>query len=308
MSRPAKVTERDSGRSRLPRQRGAVAAEEVLRHPIADQRALRGGEGVQHITPRARERALVIGSLLAREGAPHLSRIVPRIDRDDRLLVGEEEPVAILLGEFPPRAIDIVAERLQDVAQVLTLPGGRPGGNGPFANGQGVVQYHRAFRHLVYPAQPVTGGTGPFRGVRRKRLRVEVRLAGRVRPGAGIQHAEQVRERRYAADGRAGGRRAALLLEGDRRGQAVDGIDLGNAHLIEQASGVRDDRLEVAPLRLAVERAEGQRRFARARHAREDDQRITRDVEIDVLEVVFARPAHADEPLQQWVWRSRRVR
>ena len=56
-----------------------------------------------------------------------------------------------------------------------------------------------------------------------------------------------------------------------------------------------DDRLEVAPLRLGVERAERERRLARAGDAGEHDQRVARDVDVDVLEVVLARAAHADE-------------
>ena len=57
-----------------------------------------------------------------------------------------------------------------------------------------------------------------------------------------------------------------------------------------------DDRLEVAPLRLGVERAEGERRLARPRDAREDDERVARDVDVDVLQVVLARAADANEP------------
>ena len=62
-----------------------------------------------------------------------------------------------------------------------------------------------------------------------------------------------------------------------------------------------DDRLEVAPLRLGVERAERERRLARARHAGEHDQRIARDLERDVLEVVLARAADAHELVVLWV-------
>ena len=61
------------------------------------------------------------------------------------------------------------------------------------------------------------------------------------------------------------GRRPALLLQGHGRRQAVDLVDLGHAQLVEQPPGVGGDRFEVPPLRLGVERAEGQRRLARAR-------------------------------------------
>ena len=52
------------------------------------------------------------------------------------------------------------------------------------------------------------------------------------------------------------GRRAALLLQGDRRGQPVDRVHLGHGQLVEQPAGVRGDRLEVPALGLGVEGAE----------------------------------------------------
>ena len=119
--------------------------------------------------------------------------------------------------------------------------------------------------------------------------------AGRVAAGARIQHAQQARQRGDAADRRARARRAALLLQRHRRRQAVDGVDLGHADLVDQPARIGRHRLEVAPLRLGVERAEGQRRLARARDAGEHHQRVARDVDVDVLQVVLARAAHAHE-------------
>ena len=112
--------------------------------------------------------------------------------------------------------------------------------------------------------------------------------------GARIQHAHEARQRRDAADRRPHARRAALLLQRDRGRQAFDRIDIGHADLVDQAPRIRRDRFEVAPLRLGVERAEGERRLAGARHAGEHDERIARDVDVDVLEVVLARAADAD--------------
>ena len=77
----------------------------------------------------------------------------------------------------------------------------------------------------------------------------------------------EARQRRHAADRRARAGRAALLLQRDRRRQAVDRVDVGHADLVDQPARVRRDRLEVAPLRLGVERAERERRLARARDA-----------------------------------------
>ena len=88
---------------------------------------------------------------------------------------------------------------------------------------------------------------------------------------------------------------APRLLEGDRRRQAGDVVDLGHAGLVQQATGVRRHRLEVPPLRLRVDRAERQGRLARAGDAGEGDKRIARDVDVHVPQVVLAGATHADE-------------
>ena len=139
----------------------AVAAQHVLRHPLLHQRALRGGEGVQDVPRGAGERALVARLLLALERRLRLRRRVAGVDRHGRLLVGEQDPVAILLRQLAPGAVDVVAERHQDVAQVLPVPGGRPGGDGALADGERVVRHHRALGDLVDPAQAVAFGQAP---------------------------------------------------------------------------------------------------------------------------------------------------
>ena len=85
-----------------------------------------------------------------------------------------------------------------------------------------------------------------------------------------------------------------LLFDGDRGRQAVDQIDVGLLHLLEKLPGVRRQRLDVAPLSFRVDRIEGERRLARARQAGDDDQAVSRDVDVDVLEVVHAGAAHRD--------------
>jgi hypothetical protein len=61
---------------------------------------------------------------------------------------------------------------------------------------------------------------------------------------------------------------------------------------MEQAARVGSHALEVAALRFGVEGAEGERRLPRARNAGEDDQRVPRDADVDVLEIV--EPGAAD--------------
>ena len=85
-----------------------------------------------------------------------------------------------------------------------------------------------------------------------------------------------------------------VLLQGHCRRQAVDGIHIGHAHLVDQAPCIRRHRLEVAPLRFGEHGAEGQRRLARTRDPGEHHQCIARNGDIDILEVVLARTAHLD--------------
>ena len=100
-----------------------------------------------------------------------------------------------------------------------------------------------------------------------------MRLPGRIIARAGVQHPQQIGERRDAAHAGTRRRRAALLLQRDGRRQAVDLVHLGDRELVKEPPRVGRDRFQVTPLRLRVERAESQRGFARTRHAGEDHQR-----------------------------------
>src|ERR1700755_2909040 len=90
----------------------------VARYPLLDRRVLSGGKGVQHISPGAGEIASVAGLLLAFDRPSRLVRIIPDVNRDHRLLVGKQDPVAGFFGQFAPRTIDVVAKGNQHVAQV----------------------------------------------------------------------------------------------------------------------------------------------------------------------------------------------
>ena len=294
ISRPANFDRKRLGTKAFAVAQRAFGAQHVARDPLLHQRALRVGEGMQHVAPCAGEGPLVAGLLLALASASHLVGFEAGIHRDDRLLVGEEDPVAILLRQVAPRPIDVVAERDEDVALILSLPRHRPRGDRPFANRQRVVRHHRALGHLVDAAETVTPRTGALGRVRREGLGVEELLVGRVVAGARVQHAQQVGQRGDAADRGARARRPALLLQRHRRRQAVDFVDVGHGHLMKQPPGVGRNRFEVSPLRFGVEGAERERRLARAGHAGEDHQRVARNVDVDVLQIVFARAAHVN--------------
>jgi hypothetical protein len=211
------------------------------------------------VLPGAGERALVAGLFLSLQCPPDFRRRTACIDRNGRLLFGEQDPVAILFQELAPRPIDVVSERDQDISQVLASPGSRPSGNRTLAYCQAIVRHHGLFGHLVDPPDSVAFWASTFDRVRRERFSVEERLASRVVPCPRIQHPQQVRERGDAADRGSRRRRSPLLLKRHRGRQAVDCIDLRDRHLVEQAPRIRRDRLQVAALRLGVQRPERQR-------------------------------------------------
>ncbi|KGB54620.1 hypothetical protein FG95_02957 [Sphingopyxis sp. LC363] len=93
-------------------------------------------------------------------------------------------------------------------------------------------------------------------------------------------------------DGRAGVSARRLLLDADRRRKPVDMLDIGLLHHLEKLAGIGREALDIAPLALGIDGVEGERRFAAARQAGDDDQRVARQVDVDALEVVFARTAN----------------
>ena len=167
MSRPAKVTASASGRSRLPPHSGHVDGVDELQHPPAHRRALRVGQGVQDVALGAGEGARC--STCRRRLRSRLGWTV-----DGRLLVGEQDPVAVRFGQLAPRRVDVVAERDQDVAQVLALPGTGPGGDRALADASATG------RAPASPRSPGARGRGrgtrgqaPIGGVRRERVGVQ---------------------------------------------------------------------------------------------------------------------------------------
>ena len=96
-------------------------------------------------------------------------------------------------------------------------------------------------------------------------------------------------------DGADGGARAAaggFLLDGNRWAKAVDGIDVGALHLVEELAGIGGKGFDVAALAFGVDRIESERGFAGAAQTRDDRQSVARDLDVNVLQVVLARAAH----------------
>ena len=116
-----------------------------------------------------------------------------------------------------------------------------------------------------------------------------VRLA-HARP----QQAQVVVDLGDRADRRARVARGRLLVDRDRRREPLDRVHVGLVHLPEELPGVGRQRLDVAPLPLGVDRVEREARLARARQPRDHHQRVARQRQRDVFEVVLARSRDDD--------------
>ena len=109
------------------------------------------------------------------------------------------------------------------------------------------------------------------------------------------EQAQVVVDLGHRADGRARVARGRLLVDGDRRGQALDVVDVRLLHLAEELPRVGRQRLDVAALALRVDGVERERALAGAGQAGDDDQLVARDVEVDAAQVVLAGAADGDE-------------
>ncbi len=120
-------------------------------------------------------------------------------------------------------------------------------------------------------------------------------MFGAVRSaGAGEKQAQVVVNLGDRADGRTGVVAGRLLFDRNRRRESLDQVDVGFLHSLQELSGVRRQRLDVAPLPLGVERVEGERGLAGTRQPGDDDQSVARQVEADVLQVVRACPTNSE--------------
>ncbi len=88
---------------------------------------------------------------------------------------------------------------------------------------------------------------------------------------------------------RAGVAARRLLVDRHRRRQPVDEIHIGLVHLPQELPGIRRQRLHIPALPLGEDRVKRQARLPRPRQPGEHDQRITRQVQRHVLQVVLTR-------------------
>ncbi len=109
------------------------------------------------------------------------------------------------------------------------------------------------------------------------------------------QQAQVVVDLGHRPHGRARVVRRRLLLDRDRRRQALDQVDVRLFHQLQELARIRRQRLDIAALAFRIERVERERALARSRQPRDHDQPQSRQVEVQVLQVVRARTADADQ-------------
>ena len=71
-------------------------------------------------------------------------------------------------------------------------------------------------------------------------------------------------------------------------------IDVGLLHHLQELARIGAERLDVTPLPLGIDGVEGEARLARAAEAGDHRQRLARDIDVDILEIVLARAADGE--------------
>ncbi len=170
----------------------------------------------------------------------------------------------------------------------------------------GDVLHAHALRHCHREHH---GGAQPLRQQARAALHVLDDALRRIPPHlraaaaavqsgrAGEQQLEMISQLGHGAHGGTRGAHRVGLIDGDRRRNALDAIDLRAIHAVEKLPRVRRESLDIAPLAFGVHRVEHQRALARPRNAGDDDNAPQRNVQIEVLEIVLPRTDDADGAL-----------
>ena len=117
-------------------------------------------------------------------------------------------------------------------------------------------------------------------------------LAGFRRDGARtlrVQQAEEVVDFRDGTHGGTGVVPGGLLLDGDDRAQAADLLHLGLLEDAHEVLRVRGQGVHVPALAFRIDRIERQRGLSAAGKPRHDDELPSRDVHVDILQVVRLR-------------------
>jgi len=126
----------------------------------------------------------------------------------------------------------------------------------------------------------------------RLQWQVVVGAIGRAR--AGKQQAQVVVNFGHRAHGGAWVVAGGFLLNADGGRQAFNQVHIGLVQAAQKLAGVGREAFHITALAFGIQRVKREAGFARTRQTRDDHQLVTRNVEVDVFQVVRARPANAD--------------
>ena len=110
----------------------------------------------------------------------------------------------------------------------------------------------------------------------------------------GIKKAKVVVDFGDGADGGAGAAARRLLLDGDRRAQPFDGIDVRPLDLIQKLARIGGESFDVAALPLGIDGVKGEGRLSRAGESGDDRQGVAGNLNADVAQVVLTGTANGD--------------
>ena len=207
---------------------------------------------------------------------------------------------AHLLHAGHAEAVGHHVEHLPGALHTLRLHAGEAAGRQPLRLllGRGVGrQFHREGQHQARVArrsgalqQVGVDGLGRVVPDRQRGLAVK-QLAG-----AGEQELQVVVQLGHRADRAAAGAHRVGLVDGNRRRHAVHTVHRRAVHAVQELPRVGAEGLHVAALAFGIERVEHQAGLARSAGPRDHRHLARADVEVQVLQVVLARAADADQP------------
>ena len=119
-------------------------------------------------------------------------------------------------------------------------------------------------------------------------------MRAHVRAHAGEQESQTIEQFGHRAERRTDTGHGGPLVQGQRGRHMQHFVHLGAVGLSQAAARVRGQRFQIAPRAFRIQYAERQRTFARTGDAGHSHQFAQRNVDVDVLQVMYARPAHFD--------------
>jgi hypothetical protein len=102
----------------------------------------------------------------------------------------------------------------------------------------------------------------------------------------GEKEPEVIINLRHGPHGRTGVPGHALLIDSDGRRKTFDRFHMRPLHLFQELSRIGRKGFDIPALPLGIQRVEGQGRLPRAADPGDDDQPVSRDLHVDILQIV----------------------